>query len=465
MPAPRDDVRRDLERVAGELAPSAWDLRGHLVSGKQLRVRLVLAAASIGPAGVSPTAVRHAAAIELLHAAGLCHDDLADGSHERRGVATAWASIGPRPAILAGAWLATRAVVMLADDGGSATRAVARAVRDLVRGQTDELGDLFADDLSPDGYLRRAYAKTGALYELAAWLGATAGGASATDRDAVTRFAARIGVAFQIADDLRDLVGGAGFGREPGTDVRTGVLTLPVLLTLRGRVPGAEALRAALRLDGARRVTEVVALVRENGAWDASLARIDALAAEARGALATLPPSPARDELAAVGDDIVGRVEWVAPAPQDVETQVSGVTRPLLAVDLLAQRRRIEVGHDTAGRVGVALGRVSDRSCEAAIALATAAASLVAVADEAADARATAMPRQVALADLLLSDVISSASAMAPAATRAAARVTCDLFRQATERALASADARIADSVVLAPFASALAAAVRSTEA
>src|SRR5262245_31180258 len=99
--AVRDDVARGLVRIAVELAPSRWDVGRHLVSGKQLRVRLVLAAATIGPDGVSATAVRYAQAVELLHAGGLCHDDLADGSRVRRGVPTAWASIGPKAALLA----------------------------------------------------------------------------------------------------------------------------------------------------------------------------------------------------------------------------------------------------------------------------------------------------------------------------------------------------------------------------
>jgi geranylgeranyl pyrophosphate synthase len=112
--------------------------------------------------------------------------------------------------------------------------------------------DLYRDDVSIDEYLVRASDKTAALFELAARLGALAGGFGLGGQSLMASYGAHVGLAFQLADDLRDIVGGPGLGRERGTDIREGVYTLPVLIALTERRRGHEHLRRAMhqaRLD------------------------------------------------------------------------------------------------------------------------------------------------------------------------------------------------------------------------
>jgi len=287
-------VRRRLAAVGAEAGEPA--LAAHASGGKLLRAQIVLLVSRLGTLADSTRAIQLATAIELLHAGALCHDDVVDGSLVRRSRPTIEATHGTRAAVLAGLFLMLRGLAVLAHGPARLRRAVARALRDAARGQTDEALDLFETDVSPEAYLRRAQAKTGALYELAGRLGADASALEGLALDGVAAYAASFGVAFQLADDLRDLLGGPGLGREPGTDLRQGVYTLPVLLTLSGRHPGAEALRQLLS-QGARAIAPSVALLRANGA----LAETERLAAErverARAALGLFPASAVRQRL------------------------------------------------------------------------------------------------------------------------------------------------------------------------
>src|SRR6185436_18661481 len=113
--------------------------------------------------------------------------------------------------------------------------------------QAREMCDLYREDVSVEEYLARSSDKTAALFELSARLGAFGGGFGESEQDALSQYGAAVGLAFQLADDVRDMVGGEALGRERGTDVREGVYTLPILLTLAQGLDGAEALRRAIR--------------------------------------------------------------------------------------------------------------------------------------------------------------------------------------------------------------------------
>ncbi len=291
-------VEERLRAIGAEIALCDRTLASYVTEGKLLRARLILLAAALGPGGAGATAARYATFLELVHAGALCHDDIVDRSCLRRDRPTIACAFGPRTAVLAGLFLMVRALELLADDPPVVRRVVARALRDVARGQVDELGDLYVEEVSPEAYLRRAYGKTGALYELGGWLGAHAGHLAATEVDALSRFAGDVGLAFQLADDVRDLLGGPSFGREAGTDLREGVYTLPLLLTLAGRCAGGETLRRLLDgRGGVARLGQCVRLLRANGALFATVQLARRRLENAVSALCTLPPSRARRAL------------------------------------------------------------------------------------------------------------------------------------------------------------------------
>jgi len=255
----------------------------------------VLAAAALGNSPDLQLALRYAVLVELIHAGALFHDDVTDRSTLRRGQPTLWSRVGDRAAVLAGEALIVRAGGALAEAPESLRRQAGETLRDVARGQTDELMELFSARVSPEAYIRRARAKTGALYELSARLGAAAGGLDARTTEALGCFASTAGLAFQLADDVRDLVGDAALGRPPGTDLRVGVYTLPILLTTSGRFSGGEGLSALL--DARNGCDACVTLLTGNGAIEATVHEARRLRDAAITSLAVLPASPARAEL------------------------------------------------------------------------------------------------------------------------------------------------------------------------
>jgi heptaprenyl diphosphate synthase len=243
-------VQQRVEALLQEVAADADDATGALVAyvsaGKRLRSRLVFTAASVGRFWDDDEVAAFGAFVELIHAGGLCHDDIVDRSARRRSRASLAASHGVRAASVAGLYLMLGAYALVANATPVVRRAIARAAKQVAAGQANEMLDLYRCDVEPETYLERCRTKTGALFELAAELGARAAHLDAIERDAVIGFGAEIGLAFQLADDIRDLQGEAVIGRAPGTDLREGVYTLPVLRTIHGLHEGASELRDLL---------------------------------------------------------------------------------------------------------------------------------------------------------------------------------------------------------------------------
>lgn len=282
-----------LWRIAASGDGPAGALCSYVSGGKRLRARLAIAASTVGDSCDSEALVRYASFVEAIHAGGLCHDDVVDRSPRRRGEASLAASLGPRAASLAGLHLLLAAYELVADGDREVREAVGRAAERVASGQVDEMTELHRTDVSVTRYLERCRAKTGALFELAADLGARAGSASSSARRAVARFGAEVGLAFQLIDDVRDLRGEAVVGRPPGTDVREGVYTLPVLLTAQGLHGGGEEVRSALarvRMDAeaTAAVERVRQIVSRNGSLAATLRHAHDAMARARECLGSL---------------------------------------------------------------------------------------------------------------------------------------------------------------------------------
>ena len=299
--------RRLAEIAVGHGAELGRHAAGTLVAGgKRLRPVLVFLCAG-RHAGDGP--LRAAVAVELVHMATLVHDDVLDRAVLRRGRPTVFSSGGRQAATTTGDFLFARAFAELVGTGEPlAIRALAAASGALARGELMQRDDAWADRVSPERYLQRAELKTARLFEAACRLGSVLGEPGPELADGLGAFGRRIGVAFQIFDDVLDISGPAErTGKLRGADLLDGTITLPLILA-RDRDP---ALRELDLRDAVTRPAEAEA-VCERIAATGALARASALArehvAEAKAALAALPMPPAtRPVLELVADSVVER--------------------------------------------------------------------------------------------------------------------------------------------------------------
>jgi geranylgeranyl pyrophosphate synthase len=281
-----DDVEEALQRAV-HLHPGTAAEAGAeaLAGGKRLRPLLVFLASPLEAA--PPVAV--GVAVELVHMATLVHDDLIDGAELRHGRASVWSVHGPGVAIATGDYLFARALAELAATGDARAVAIlADAAVSLARGEALQRRQAHDPDTTVESYLERCSLKTGKLFEAACRL---AGGSAG--------FGLALGIAFQVADDILDCTGDAAdTGKIPGTDLREGTPTLPLLLAARHDEVVRRALAGSGPLDGA--------LVRV--AATGALERSRAVALDyARKARAHVDGGLRREELLALTDAVVNR--------------------------------------------------------------------------------------------------------------------------------------------------------------
>lgn len=277
----------------------------HLIraGGKRVRPALVLLSARAGR-GAGRATDLSAAALELVHIATLYHDDVMDGTQTRRGVPTAHARWGTEVAVLAGDYLFACGCGLGAEAGGEVPGILARAIAAVCEGQIVETTSLNDPDRSLDDYLATIRLKTAALFAAACELGAATSGAAPQVRAALVSYGENLGLAFQVVDDLLDLLGDpAVTGKQPGTDLKEGVFTAPVLLAAR-RDSG---LRRALA-DGQRDLAEVLPVLERTGALAETRALAEGYHRAALGTLAQLPREPWRDALARLADGVLAQI-------------------------------------------------------------------------------------------------------------------------------------------------------------
>jgi len=258
---------------------------GALTAGGK-RLRPALAFLSSSPEAVLPVAA--GVAVELVHMATLVHDDVIDGAALRRGRASVWSEHGEAAARAAGDYLFARAFSVLAEEGDvGAVSVLAEAALGLARGEAMQRRQRHDPDTTIDAYLERCALKTGKLFESACVLGGGTG-----------EYGRLLGIAFQIADDVLDCTGETiETGKVPGTDLRDGTPTLPLLLAARADRVVRDALAGGQK-EG------VLVRVASTGALERSRELALHYAFRAR---ACLDGAPRRDELEALTRAVVER--------------------------------------------------------------------------------------------------------------------------------------------------------------
>jgi geranylgeranyl pyrophosphate synthase len=301
----RQEVHSDYRFVA--------DTSLHLIEagGKRFRPLLTLLAAQCA-GGTSDDVVVAATSVELVHLATLYHDDVMDEAVLRRGAQSANARWDNTVAILTGDYLFAHASRLVSQLGPEAVRIIAETFAELVTGQMRETRGPRGDD-PIQHYMAVVAEKTGSLIATAGRFGAMFSGADPAHVEALRRFGEIIGTAFQVSDDIIDIASPSGdSGKTPGTDLREGVATLPVLFALAD--DGADARRLRALGVGEKEITddavigEALAVLRGSDGLARARQALDAQAQAARAELAGLPAGPARDALSGLLDYTVERV-------------------------------------------------------------------------------------------------------------------------------------------------------------
>jgi geranylgeranyl pyrophosphate synthase len=274
--------------------------------GKRLRPLLVFLAAG-APPPESDALLAAAVAVELIHSATLVHDDVLDGSDLRRGRPTVFARGGRLAATASGDLLFSRAFAELAGEShGSidAVRVLSRASSELAAGELMQRADAWTV-VPVDRYLERCRLKTAVLFAAACRLGALAAGLSAGALAALAGFGERIGLAFQLLDDVLDVTGPPErTGKPRGADLLDGTVTLPLLLA-READPALAALDLRSVRDAAA-AASVCDAIATTGALVQARTRGHALVTEAKALLPALPDGQ-RGALELVADGVVER--------------------------------------------------------------------------------------------------------------------------------------------------------------
>jgi geranylgeranyl pyrophosphate synthase len=307
------ELSRQLQRTEARLAQVAEShgaaLGVHASStltagGKRLRPVLVFLCG-----GDAPALSAAGAAVELLHMATLVHDDVLDAAPLRRGRPTVYATGGRAAATATGDLLFSRAFAELADTGSeAAVEALSSASSALAQGELMQRADAWSDHVTPERYLRRCELKTASLFSAACRLGATLGDAKAGAAGALAAFGRRIGMAFQILDDVLDVSGPAErTGKHRGTDLLDGTVTLP-LIVARERDAELAAMDLRSLVTEPAQAEAVCDRITISGALGVCREQALGFVAEAKASLGSIElPEKRRRALELVADGVVER--------------------------------------------------------------------------------------------------------------------------------------------------------------
>ncbi|WP_370290529.1 polyprenyl synthetase family protein [Nocardioides sp.] len=309
-------VEEDLFDHASSRAPYVTEAARHLLAagGKRFRPLLVLLAAEAGPRPDDDAVLTAASIVEITHVGSLDHDDVMDEAALRRGADSANSRYDNLVAILTGDWLFAKSSELTSTLGPEAVRIQAETFTRLVEGQILETVAPGPDEDPLAHHLEVVAGKTGSLIATSARYGALFSGAEPEVVAALTEYGELVGTAFQLSDDILDIASDSEeSGKTPGTDLKEGVPTLPVLLARASTEPEHARLRELLdpaqhdlAADAAAHA-EALALLRAHPAMDEARAYVVQRAQEAKRLLQALPSGPVREALEAFADVVAVR--------------------------------------------------------------------------------------------------------------------------------------------------------------
>jgi octaprenyl-diphosphate synthase len=306
-----DEVERILRQNLENSHPGVEDLLKHLAhyKGKRLRPTLLLLTAH-ACGGVTPTHHRLAAVVEMIHTASLVHDDVLDSASLRRHVPTVNALWGNQASVMLGDYLFTHAFHLTSMMGDiRACQIISASANRLCAGELHQISRRGGFDLSEDEYYEIIDAKTAALTACSCRLGTLHADLPDDTIEHLTNYGRSLGMAFQIADDLLDIVGEEKTtGKSLGTDLEQQKLTLPLIYLLQNAVPEQAArVRSILTAAGNHKREALLPELHSSGALAYTRKKAESFAAAARAELECLPPSAGRSTLETVADRVVHR--------------------------------------------------------------------------------------------------------------------------------------------------------------
>ena len=313
-------VENRLDSVLSDDRGVLDDIIGHLAKagGKRMRPGLVLLCSNLGSRPFSEEVLRASVVVELTHLATLYHDDVMDSAPTRRGVNAVQRVWGNNRAVLAGDLVFARASQVVATLGPQAVLQHAVTFDRLCRGQLNETFGPEAGQDAVQFYIQVLADKTGSLVAQSARFGAELSGAPEAVTKAVVQFGEKIGVAFQLADDVIDLSSdSADSGKTPGTDLREGVDTMPILLLRQDAARGvldedgqkilAELSRGTLVSEDAA-LERVVQMLRAHSVLERTRRLAFSWCEDAKAAISSLEGKEVKAALEKFADTLVNRI-------------------------------------------------------------------------------------------------------------------------------------------------------------
>lgn len=277
--------------------------------GKRLRPALVLLmCGALGYRGEQR--LNLAAVVEFIHTATLLHDDVVDESTLRRGRSTANEMFGNPASVLVGDFLYSRAFQMMVEVGDMRImQTLAEATNVIAEGEVLQLMNMHDAALSEEGYLRVIRSKTAKLFEASARLAALLAHSSPVVEQHCADYGRALGTAFQVIDDVLDYDGDvAEMGKNLGDDLREGKVTLPLIIAMqRGTDAERATIRQAIETGGTEQMAQIVAIVQQTGALQATRDAATAEAQRALDALLTLAQNPYSDALEQLASQLLAR--------------------------------------------------------------------------------------------------------------------------------------------------------------
>ncbi|MFJ4652952.1 polyprenyl synthetase family protein [Nocardia sp. NPDC088792] len=268
--------------------------------GKRFRPLFTILTGQLGPDPTSPDLITAGTVVELVHLATLYHDDVMDEASLRRGAPSVNSRWGNSVAILAGDYLFAHASRLVSTLGPDAVRIIAETFAELVTGQMRETIGAKQSQDPVEHYLRVVWEKTGSLIAASGRFGGTFSGASLDHVERLARLGDAVGTAFQISDDIIDISSvSEQSGKTPGTDLREGVHTLPVLYALRDEGSEGDRLRKLLAhpLQTDAEVEEALDLLSRSRGMVLAKEKLHGYADIAHAELSALPSGPANEAL------------------------------------------------------------------------------------------------------------------------------------------------------------------------